>query len=740
MAHNSLNIGKEITLTIDGKEIKTSFGKTILEVARENSIYIPTMCYLTKVKPIASCRMCLVEVDGVDKPILSCQEKAVNGAVITTNSDELFKERQNIMKLYNVNHPLECGVCDQSGECDLQNKTMEFNLSGQNFLTKEPHRPVQNWGYVSYDPSLCIMCEKCVRVSTEITGDEALFLEFGGYSSTIKNIKPNKNYASLGEGASVCPVGALVDTHFKYTTNAWELEKIPSSCTHCSAGCEISYEVKKDKIYRVTNNAEINSLCGAGRYGYDFANSATKNREEFEIAVEKFKEADTIAFSSFISNEEAFILNEISKKTDAKLVCQEAFGFKEFLEAYSSISGKSLYNGTLEELKESQAIIVLGTKINDNAPMVKYHINMASKWHHSRIAYCHPIEDSEIEHIYTQFIKYEAGSEEGVTALLVNMLLKDIELSSSTKKFLDDLDIGNLSAETNVGEEEIDFLEKSFIYKDKKSLVVGEDLYNHPKAKNIAKMVALLEKYAGFNVIINPPAGNSLGVALICDLSKDIIGESIGYNVKGDYVISSIKDEEKDLDIPALSQQEGTITTLNKEVVSLNVASSYNGYILNDIASSLGIEAKYTIDYTKELPTSKGFKAIEFDNMDSYSLDILDTKINEELEEISEIESFNGIIIYNYNPMEQFSPWTNRCELIKKDAILLGSSQFATASKLEDNAKIVFTINKIKFERTFKIDNSLKGAIALNPTFDMGLKSGLIDTYKFNRINFEKIK
>ena len=95
--HNSLGLGKEITVTINGKACKSTFGKTILEIARENGIYIPTMCYLTKTLPIASCRMCLVSVEGVDGAILSCQEKATDGAVVTTQTPELYQERQNIM-------------------------------------------------------------------------------------------------------------------------------------------------------------------------------------------------------------------------------------------------------------------------------------------------------------------------------------------------------------------------------------------------------------------------------------------------------------------------------------------------------------------------------------------------------------------------------------------------------------------------------------------------------------------
>ena len=194
-AHNFIDKNKKITVTINGKTCHSTFGKTILQIARENDIYIPTMCYLTKVLPIGSCRMCMVKVDGVDGFILSCQEKATDGAVIYTQTDTLYKERQNIMKLYGVNHPLECGVCDKSGECDLQNKTTEFDIKEQNFTARDQARPVENWGHVSYDPSLCIMCEKCVRVSTEITGDEALQVKFGGYSSSIINVKKEKKNA-----------------------------------------------------------------------------------------------------------------------------------------------------------------------------------------------------------------------------------------------------------------------------------------------------------------------------------------------------------------------------------------------------------------------------------------------------------------------------------------------------------------------------------------------------------------
>ena len=740
---------KTINVTIDGKGCSGVFGQTILEIARENDIYIPTMCYLTKTLPIASCRMCIVDVEGVDGAILSCQEKATDGAVVTTNNEELFKERQNIMKLYNVNHPLECGVCDKSGECDLQNKTMEFGVNKQNFTVKEPARPVQNWGVVSYDPSLCIMCEKCVRVSTEITGDEALKVKFGGYNSTIENIKQDANYKTLGEAAAVCPVGALVDSRFKYSANAWELTQIPSTCPHCGGGHDVIYEVKNGEIYRVGNTAEFSTMCSASRYGFDFANKDVKKDEKaFKSAIKAFENAGSIIFSNEISNEEAFILQKLKELKGYKLISNEARAYQKFMKAYGSITGKSLYNGSLAQLSKSRAVIVVGTRVNDDAPIMKYHINMASKWNRARVAYMHPIEDSEIQNIVTQFIKYEAGSEEGVVALLADTLLKDVELPTDIRAILDDLDIGNLSAESNVGEEELEALAKSLIKKVGYSLVVGSDLYAHPRAENIAKLIALLEKYAGFNVICIPPAGNGMGISLICDLDDEIEGSTVGYNVKGDFTLSALGGG--DLDMPSFTQQEGTLTSIDKRVTSLNVVVDYGGYVLNDIANELGFDVDYTIEYTKELPKEKGFKALEFDSLSNYFdasgkehrgyiLDEVSVALDEKITDVEEISGFDGVVIYNCNPQEHFSAFTANSNNLTKKVNLLGSEQFATAAKLTDGDTICYTVNGVKFERVFKIDTSLKGTIALNPTFDMGLSTALLSSYRFSKVDLERV-
>ena len=741
---------RTITVTIDGKVCQGVFGQTVLEIARANGIYIPTMCYLTKVMPIASCRMCVVDVEGVEGMILSCQERAVEGAVIHTQNDALDRERQNIMKLYGVNHPLECGVCDKSGECDLQNKTLEFDVDQQPFAAKDQHRPVQDWGFVSYDPSLCIMCEKCVRVSNEITGNGALQIQSGGYKSTIVNTKMDKADMSLGESAAVCPVGALVATDFKYSSNAWELEKIPASCSHCSAACQLYYEVKNEKIYRVTNAYEFASLCGRGRFDFEFANMGVeKDQEAFTKAVKAFSEADSVIFDSKITNEEALILQRLKQKLGFKLINHEARAYQKFTEAYSSISGKSLYGGTLEKIADSRAIIVLGTRIHDDNPQVNYHINMASKRHRARVIYMHPMEDSRVQEVVTQFVKYEVGTEDGVAALLAHTLLAEADLPASIREVLDDLDIGNLSAESNIGEEELSDIAMALYRKPQRSFVVGSDLYAHPNAEQIAKLLGLLERYAGFDVMLTPPATNTLGVSLICELDATAEGKTVGYHAKADFVLSSIGGG--DLDMPSLNQQEGTFTSLDKRVVPTHVALPYGGFVLNDIANALKVESRYTIEYTAKLPVAKGYRPETFDALPDY----YDTvgvehrgyllaehacESHLEIEVVEELDGYDGVVVYRCDSQSLLSSHIRPTGEEEKYPTLRGSQQFATAAKLSDGEVVAFMIDDITMKRVFRIDTSMKGTIALSPQFDMGLSTPLLSSYRFSRLKFQRVE
>lgn len=742
-------MNKVINFTIDGVQVQAQKGETILTVARKNNIYIPTMCYISKTTPCASCRMCVVEAKGVDGFVLSCNTPPTEGVEITTNNDALQNERTNIMKLYDVNHPLECGVCDKSGECDLQNKTLEFNVERQNFSARDQLRPLKKWGLIDYEPSLCIMCEKCVHVCNEVIGDDAIEVQFGGYKSTI--IPKGSDVLDCtfcGECIAVCPVGALTSSGFKYRANAWELDRVPATCAHCSAGCPLEYETRHssingaDEIFRVKNNFEFTSLCGAGRFGFDFENRANSDKSSFDKAIEALKSAKAIRFSSMITNEEAHILELLKEKLGIKLFNEDARAFKEFMMAYSSVSGKLHHSGSLDAIKQSDAVIVIGSRIATDNPGVRYALTTASKHNGAKIVYAHPMEDTLMQNVTTQMMKYEVGTEEGVMALLAHEILKDADLDEGEREFFNDLDFGYICAETNIGEEELSFMTRSFARASRRTLIIGNDLIAHERALNIAKLAALIEKYSDFSLVVVPREVNTLGVSLINSLEHDEnIPDVVGYNARGEFVISSL--EGADLAVPALNQQEGTVVSIDNRVLPTNVALQFDGYTLNDIARAFGIDKDETVEYTKELNKASGFKGLAFDDLENflsplgednrgYLLDEVVCEASGVLEELDDLPEFNGTIIYHCDPVLQFNNYTLKAEQLPKDNLLRGSAQFSVAARISDGDLVEISFGGETIQRKFKLDDELKGTIALNPTFDINVDAG--------RYRFEKSK
>ncbi len=154
-----------INLTIDGKQVQIESGATILAAAEKVGIDIPTLCFLKKVSPTGACRICVVEIEGADKPMTACNTPATEGMVVTTQNDKLETIRRQIVELLLVNHPLDCPVCDAGGECDLQNVCYDLDVDTQPFMAEDVNAGViDKWPLIQQVPNRCVMCEKCVKV------------------------------------------------------------------------------------------------------------------------------------------------------------------------------------------------------------------------------------------------------------------------------------------------------------------------------------------------------------------------------------------------------------------------------------------------------------------------------------------------------------------------------------------------------------------------------------------------
>lgn len=828
-----------VTINIDGKEIVTQEGETILNAARANDIFIPAICYLTRCSPTLACRICLVEADG--KQVYACNAKSKDGMNITTTTESIEKERRIIMEVYDVNHPLQCGVCDQSGECELQNYTLEMGVDTQHYTIKDIDRSSHDWGHLHYDPGLCIVCERCVTVCKDMIGDNSLKTIARGsdpLNPEYKESMPKDAYAmwnklnksvigltngtdvldctSCGECAAVCPVGALVDTEFMYKSNAWELRQIPATCGHCSAGCQITYDVKhasvdnpEDKIYRVMNEWNYVSLCGAGRYGFDYQNAdVVKDETAFNKAVEAFKKADTIKFTSTITNEEALILEKLKEKFGYKLVNDEARSFQTFLRDYSEISGTSLYSSDLKEVANSNFIVSVGTAIKSDNPNAKYALNNSLTVNKGAGLYFHPVKDPVVdemgknllsvihkplqeetalylildlfadkEKLPSEIVEYLASFHsmktvsitENVKEKIVDIRTeiemdpdtgeeREVEVDRSrteTKKVTKDIEVDDNRLVTllGLGDDFAETFEKLMKKKDSFSLMVGPDLYNHPNSKNIARIVALIEKYANFKVVMIPALTNTLGVSLINELSDKSGEYTIGYNTKGDFTLSALGGSECDLDMPAINQQEGTLTSINKRVNPTNAAVVYGGYTLNNIANALGLNAQYTIDYTAALGEKPSFKTEEFDALPNYytnageeirGYELVSQSVkvtqDESVKPIDEGAALEDGIIYLANPVRQFTEFTYKTTYLDELSGVYMSEEALSKSELNEGDSVKVKTQNGELVAKIVSDNKIAGDIVILPTFDSNLKSeALVNGYRFATASIEKV-
>ena len=262
-----------IKLTIDSKEVSTTKGQTVIQAAADIGIDIPHYCYHSKLSIAGNCRMCLVEVEKIPKLQIACNTPVAEGMSVLTQSPKVLAIRKAVMEFLLVNHPLDCPICDQAGECWLQDYYMQHDLQGSRFEERKEHdRKREVFGpNVVFDGERCIKCTRCVRFFQEVTHTNELSVVNRSDHSTIALFPDTVLDNPLsGNVVDICPVGALTDRDFRFKVRVWYLQKTPSICPGCSTGCNISVETYQNRIARFKPriNEAVNShwLCDEGRY------------------------------------------------------------------------------------------------------------------------------------------------------------------------------------------------------------------------------------------------------------------------------------------------------------------------------------------------------------------------------------------------------------------------------------------------------------------------------------------
>ncbi|MEO7000494.1 MAG: NADH-quinone oxidoreductase subunit NuoG [Ktedonobacterales bacterium] len=443
-----------VNLTIDGRPVSVPKGSVIWAAARKLGIEIPIYCYHPKMDPLGACRMCFVAVEKMPKLATACTTVVSEGMVVRTDTPAVKKGRQGTLEFLLISHPLDCPICDKGGECDLQDFTLRYGPGASRFDLSKRHfeKPIPVSDTILLDRERCIACQRCVRFCQDVAMENGLVMQERGFKTEV-GVEPDAPFDSIFSGnvVEMCPVGALTAKSYRFVTRPWELKRTPSVCGLCAVGCNVSVDVRVDKLlrqYSHTNDDIDNGfLCDRGRWSLDSVNSPERlrtplirrNGKQGKLEPATWDEALTLV---------ATRLREIAARDGAQAVGgigsthttnEEAYLFQKLLRAGLGTNNIDHHHGRFPEtstntlpwvwtdsiagLEAASHIVLLGADPYNRQPIVDLRIRAAIR--KGAQVYVVTPEPNRLDRLAASVIRYQAGQTGAIARALLNVVLNE---------------------------------------------------------------------------------------------------------------------------------------------------------------------------------------------------------------------------------------------------------------------------------------------------------------------------
>ena len=528
-----------LKLTIDGKEVTGRPDQTIYEVAKENGIYIPTLCYHPRLSLLKSCRICLVDVEGAEMPMASCATPVVEGMVVHTRTERVEKMRHEALKLLLVNHPLDCPVCDAGGECQLQNRTYEFGIEKNEFLPEKREFPSIPYGtpLIRQWFDRCVMCLRCIQSCVDVPGADVLEVAEHGFTSHVKAVR-KENCISCGECLHMCPVGALTENLSPIKGRTWQLDRTQTTCTFCGCGCQLELNSVADrKVVKVTTKGEAGvnhgSLCVKGRFGFDFIHHPDRLQKPLVKKSGVFVETSWEEALGLVATR----LGEIKSKyggrgiggiSSSRATNEENYLFQKWMRACietnhidsgARLSGGSSLHGMMastglgamthemDEVVKADLILIVGADAYDDNLIFSNKMREAIRKNNAKIIVVDP-RKTQWEKWADLWLRPVPGTDVAWINGLVRLL---IEKGAPSKEFIGSKTEGFESLRSSVEKFSTDFVKKTtgistsdlegaaklYLSAKKRAIVFGSGVAQHANGTEIVKALCNLALLTG---------------------------------------------------------------------------------------------------------------------------------------------------------------------------------------------------------------------------------------------------
>jgi NADH-quinone oxidoreductase subunit G len=398
-----------VALTIDGRELTVPAGTLIIRAAESIDTYIPRFCDHPYLAPLGACRQCLVEVEGQRKPLTACTTPVAEGMVVKTQfTSEMAKDSQEgVLELLLINHPLDCPMCDKGGECPLQDQALAYGPGGSRFIDQKRRfvKPVPISPLVNLDRERCVLCARCTRFASEISGDPFIELFERGALEQVA-IFEDEPYSSVFSGnvIQICPVGALTSETFRFKARPFDMATQRSVCNLCSSGCNTVVQSRRDEIVRVlaADNAEVNEvwMCDKGRFGHAYVQRPERItepmiRKEGEYVAVSWAEAFRVIVEAVHSSRRSG--TRMAALSGGRLADEDAYALSRFARTVlgtndvdfraragsaeeDEVLGRVARSpgATYTDIDRAKAIVVIGSDLQQESPIAFLRVRKAA--------------------------------------------------------------------------------------------------------------------------------------------------------------------------------------------------------------------------------------------------------------------------------------------------------------------------------------------------------------------------